>query len=71
MEYVEVLRKKSEILSVALLISVILRSIVNTFYIDIFAVLPLAIAGFVVAAILYFMAKKVNPTLMMYLNVIF
>lgn len=71
MEHVEVLRKKSEILSVALLISVILRSVVNTFYIDITAVLPLAIAGFVAAAILYFMAKKVKPTLMMYLNVLF
>lgn len=71
MDYTEVLRKKNKILSVILLISVILRSVVNTFFIDVIAVIPLAIAGFVVAAILYFMAKKVKPALMMYLNVIF
>lgn len=71
MEYAEVLRRKSKILSANLLISVILRSIVNVFFIDIMAVVPLALAGFVVAGILYLMAKKVKPTLMMYLNVIF
>lgn len=71
MEYKQVLRKKSVILSVALLISIVLRVIVNAAFTDIKSVVPLAIAGFVFAGILFVLAKKIPPVVMMYLNVVF
>ena len=71
MEYKQILRKKSEILSIALLASIVLRVIVNAAFTDVKTVIPLAIAGFVFAGILFLMAKKVPPVIMMYLNVVF
>lgn len=71
MEYREVIRKKSYILSIALLASVLLRTIVNAFFIGISDVIGLAVVGFVVVLIMLLLTKKINPIAMMFLMVAF
>ena len=69
MEYKEVIRKKSIILSFALLISIILRAVVNAMFTGIEAVIGLTVAGFVVVLVMLILSKKLNPILMMFLMV--
>ncbi len=66
MNYSEVIRKKNQILTVVLLISIILRCVVNAFFLDILSVLPMGIGGLVFAGILALLVNKVNPNVMMY-----
>ena len=70
MNYGEIIRKKNRILAITLLISIILRGIVNAFFVDIGQVIPLVVGGFVVTAILLLVSKKVNPFAMMYAMVV-
>lgn len=71
MEYKEIIRKKSWILSIALLASILLRSIVNAFFVDFVTIIGLVVAGFVITGVMLFLTKKVNPLVMMYLMVLF
>ena len=71
MEYYEVIRKKSYILSFALLASILLRTIVNAFFIGVGKVIGLAVVGFVVVTVMLLLVKKVNPIVMMFLMVFF
>lgn len=71
MEYREVIKKKNTILCIALFASIILRAVVNAFFTGITAIIGLTVAGFVITLILFFLARKINPTVMMYLMVVF
>lgn len=69
MDYNEVIRNKNKILAGTLLICIILRCVVNAFFLDIGQVLPMGIGGLVFTLILFFMAQKIHPVVMMYLMV--
>lgn len=71
MDYKQMIRKKSRILSIALLASIVLRVIVNGYFMGFESVIVLAIAGFVACGILFLLVKKIPPLLMMYLMVAF
>ena len=71
MEYREVIKKKNKILSVALLVSVALRGVVNGIFIDFSMVIGLVAAGLILAGLLFVLSNKVNPIIMMYLMVAF
>ena len=70
MEYYDLIRRKSKILSATILLCIILRSVVNGFFVGFLEVLPMMGVGLVVAGILYFLSSKVHPVVMMYLMVI-
>lgn len=69
MSYAELIRRKSRILSYILCGSVLLRGIVNGFYIGFSKVVPLFAAAIVVTVVLLLLVKKINPFVMMYLMV--
>ncbi|WP_022749895.1 methyl-accepting chemotaxis protein [Lachnobacterium bovis] len=69
MEYNELIRKKTRFLSIALLISIVLRGIVNAFYVDIEIVIGLVGAGLVLALIVQVVAKFCAPKLSMFFMV--
>ncbi len=71
MDYKQMIRRKSKILCIALLASIVLRVIVNAYFMGIQSVLVLAIAGFVACGILFILVKKIPPLIMMYLMVAF
>lgn len=70
MNYNEVIRNKNRILAITLLISIVLRCIVNAFFTGIAMVIPMGVGGFVFTMILLLLAKKMHPVIMMYANVI-
>lgn len=70
MEYREVIKKKNQILSIALLASIILRCIVNAVFVGFQTVIGLGVVGFVLTGILLLLSKKMNPIIMMYLMVV-
>ncbi|MBQ8325845.1 MAG: hypothetical protein IJX86_02130 [Lachnospiraceae bacterium] len=70
MDYREVIRSKNKILSVAFLASIVLRGIVNAIFVGIQTVIGLVVAGLIVSAVLFFVARKMNPIIMMYLMVV-
>lgn len=70
MEYNELLRRKSKILSATILLCIILRSVVNGFFVGFQEVLPMMGAGLVAAGILFFLSSVVHPVVMMYLMVV-
>lgn len=71
MEYREIIQRKNKILSITLLMSIVLRCIVNAVYIGVESVIGLGIAGLVAGGILLFLSCKINPGVMMYLMVAF
>lgn len=71
MEYREIIQRKNKILSITLLMSIVLRCIVNAVYIGVESVIGLGIAGLVAGGILLFLSYKINPGVMMYLMVAF
>lgn len=70
MDYNDVIRNKNRILAITLLICIVLRCIVNTFFTGIADVLPMGIGGLVFTAILLFLTNKVHPVVMMYAMVV-
>lgn len=71
MEYREIIQRKNKILSITLLMSIVLRCIVNAVYIGVESVIGLGIAGLAAGGILLFLSYKINPGVMMYLMVAF
>ncbi len=71
MEYKEVIRKKNKAISIILIISIMLRCVANAFFVPVTQMIPMAVGGLVFGLILYFLSSKINPTVMMYLTVIF
>lgn len=69
MEYAEVIRRKNKILIVALFASILLRGIVNAAFMGIQTVIGLMAAGLLFTGILWLLAIKVKPSVMMYLMV--
>ena len=69
MDYKQMIRWKSKILSIALLASIVLRVIVNGLFLGFESIITLAVVGFVACIILFVLALKVPPRLMMYLMV--
>lgn len=69
--YDQNIRQKNRILSWTLLISVILRCIVNLFFIDFISILPMLIFGLGISLLLWLFSEKINPHVMMYLMVAF
>ena len=69
MDYKQMIRRKSRILSTALLASIVLRVIVNGFFLGFESIVVLAVAGFVACAILFVLVSKIPPLVMMYLMV--
>lgn len=71
MTYEEVIQKKNKILSVALLMSIVLRCVVNAFFIGLQEIVLIGMVGLIVSGILLFLSCRINPIMMMYLMVIF
>ena len=70
MEYNDVIRNKNKILAITLLICIVLRCIVNTFFTGIAQVIPMGIGGLVFTALLLFLNNKIHPVVMMYAMVV-
>lgn len=70
MDYKEVIRSKNRILSIALLASILLRGIVNAYFIGIEDVIVILVAGIIISGILMLLSAKINPIVMMYLMVV-
>ena len=69
MDYREVIKKKNQILSIALLASIILRCIVNGIFVSFTDVIGLGIVGLILTVVLLLLSRKLNPIVMMYLMV--
>ncbi|MBQ4299989.1 MAG: hypothetical protein II765_00480, partial [Lachnospiraceae bacterium] len=69
MSYMEILRKKNKVLAVTLAICIILRCVVNAFFVGIAQVIPMGIGGLIFTGILYFLSSKINPVVMSYMMV--
>lgn len=70
MDYNDVIRNKNRILAITLLICIVLRCIVNTFFTGIVQVIPMGIGGLIFTALLLLLNKKVHPVVMMYAMVV-
>ena len=71
MSYLEVIRKKNKLLSLALLGSILLRTIANAPFVGIMSALPMGIGAVVIGLLLYFLSTKVPPVPMMFIFSIF
>ena len=71
MEYREVIKRKNKILSIALLMSIVLRCIVNAVFIGVESIVVLGVAGLLAGGLLLILSYKINPLVMMYLMVAF
>lgn len=71
MEYREVIKRKNKILSIALLMSIVLRCIVNAVFIGVESIVVLGVAGLLAGGLLLILSYKINPLIMMYLMVVF
>ncbi len=70
MEYNDIIRNKNKILAITLLICIVLRCIVNAFFIGVAQVIPMGIGGLVFTALLLFLNNKIHPVAMMYAMVV-
>lgn len=70
MSYNELIRKKNRVLALTLLICIVLRCVVNAYYIGIAEVLPMGFGGLFFTALLLLLVKKVHPVIMTYLMVV-
>ncbi len=70
MEYNDVIRNKNKILAITLLICIVLRCIVNAFFLEVAQVIPMGIGGLVFTALLLFLNNKIHPVAMMYAMVV-
>lgn len=70
MTYLEVLKKKNQIFAITLLISILIRAVVNGFYVGFSQVLALSGGGLLLTAVLLLLMRKINPRVMMYALVI-
>ena len=70
MDYNDVIRNKNRILAITLLICIVLRCIVNTFFTGIVQVIPMGIGGLIFTALLLLLNKKVHPVLMSAISII-
>ena len=71
MEYREVIKRKNKILSIALLMSIVLRCVVNAIFISVQDVILIGAAGLIAGGLLLILSYKINPLVMMYLMVAF
>lgn len=70
MTYLEVLKRKNRIFAITLLISILIRAVVNGFFVGFSTVVGLSVGGLVLTAALLLIMKKVDPRVMMYALVI-
>ena len=70
MEYNDVIRNKNKILAITLLICIVLRCIVNAFFLEVAQVIPMGIGGLVFTALLLFLNNRIHPVAMMYAMVV-
>ena len=70
MNYSDVIKQKNRILAITLLICIVLRGIVNGFFMGLSQVAIFAVAGLILTAALLLLARFVNPMVMMYLMVV-
>lgn len=71
MNYKETIRKKNKLLALALMGSIILRTIANAPFVGIGAAIPMGIGAIVIGVVLYFLSSKVPPVPMMFAFSIF
>lgn len=71
MNYKETIRKKNKLLAIALMGSIILRTIANAPFVGIVAAIPMGIGAIVIGVLLYFLSAKVPPVPMMFAFSIF
>lgn len=69
MSYNELIRKKTQFLSVTLLISIVLRGIVNAFFIDVKLVGAMVILGLIISIIVQIVGKFCPPNVTMFFMV--
>ncbi len=70
MNYSDVIKQKNRILAITLLICIVLRGIVNGFFMGLSQVAIFAVGGLILTAALLLLARFVNPMVMMYLMVV-
>lgn len=70
MNYEDVIRNKNRIIAVTLLISIVMRCVVNAFFVGIAQVIPMGVGGLVFTLLLLLAANKVKPVVMMYATVV-
>ena len=61
MNYKETIRKKNKLLALALLGSILLRTIANAPFVGIMAAIPMGVGAVVVGLLLFFLSSKVPP----------
>jgi methyl-accepting chemotaxis protein len=71
MNYKETIRKKNKLLALALMGSIILRTIANAPFVGIGAALPMGVGAIVIGVLLYFLSSKVPPVPMMFIFSVF
>lgn len=71
MNYKETIRKKNKLLALALMGSIILRTIANAPFVGIGAAIPMGVGAIVIGVVLYFLSSKVPPVPMMFAFSIF
>ena len=70
MEYNDLIKKKTKYLSIVLLISIILRGIVNSFFVDLKIVIALVFVGLILFGIVQVIARICSPNISMFFMVI-
>lgn len=71
MNYKETIRKKNKLLALALMGSIILRTVANAPFVGIGAAIPMGVGAIVIGVVLYFLSSKVPPVPMMFAFSIF
>ncbi len=71
MNYKETIRKKNKLLALALMGSIILRTIANAPFVGIGAALPMGVGAIVIGVLLYFLSSKIPPVPMMFIFSVF
>ncbi len=71
MNYKETIRKKNKLLALALLGSILLRTIANAPFVGIMAAIPMGVGAVVVGLLLFFLSSKLPPIPMMFAFSIF
>lgn len=70
MNYSDVIKQKNRVLAITLLICIVLRGVVNGFFIGLSQIAIFIAGGLVLTGILLLLAKFINPMVMMYLMVV-
>lgn len=70
MDYMSVLKRKNKIYACTLLISILIRAVVNAYFVGFGQVIGLMVGALILTALLLLIMRKINPVVMSYLLVV-